>query len=142
MINVLFVVTTLAIIVAACWAFAEATSPIARTSKPRSSRPRSEKDRLRAALQAAVAEQAGLRRDRDKWQQTAEASALRVRELEAVASRFAPAGPNDPSHFRRLRALIATEFHPDHVKTEGIDRFVRQEIFKSLWPKVQQIEAS
>ena len=97
-------------------------------------------DILRSALKAAIAEQAGLRHDRDKWRQTAEASARRVRELEAAASRPTQCGDaNGPSRFRRLRALIATEFHPDHVKASGLDKTVRQEIFKALWPKVQQI---
>jgi hypothetical protein len=41
---------------------------------------------------------------------------------------------------RQLRAVLARELHPDHIKTEGIERLIRAEMFKTLWPCIEEIE--
>jgi hypothetical protein len=49
--------------------------------------------------------------------------------------------PNDPDdgRFRRLRALIVKELHPDHAPSDSVNGAIRAEIFKVLWPKIEQI---
>jgi hypothetical protein len=48
------------------------------------------------------------------------------------------AGRSD-KRFDELRRYLAREFHPDHAKAEGIEKLVRAEIFKQVWPKVEEI---
>jgi hypothetical protein len=38
--------------------------------------------------------------------------------------------------FRQLRALVMKELHPDNAPA-GMDRVVRQEVFKAIWPKIE-----
>lgn len=47
----------------------------------------------------------------------------------------------DDTHFRRLRALIIRELHPDHAAPDSIDRALRSEVFKAIWPKIEAIAA-
>lgn len=95
---------------------------------------------LATVLEPLTVEQQSLRRERDQWKREAEVLAARVHELEAARGDPKPTDGEDASRFRRLRALIATEFHPDHVKAEGMEKIIRAEIFKVLWPKVQEID--
>ena len=57
------------------------------------------------------------------------------RKVEGTES--TPSRPD--SQFRRLRALIVRELHPDHAPADSIDRAVRAEIFKVIWPKIEAI---
>jgi hypothetical protein len=42
--------------------------------------------------------------------------------------------------YRRLRALILRELHPDHAPAGTIDWALRGELFKAIWPKVEEID--
>lgn len=60
----------------------------------------------------------------------------------AVQSRPAAsgeAGPAASEQFRRLRALILKEIHPDHATSDDIDRDVRTVLFKRIWPKIEAL---
>jgi hypothetical protein len=61
----------------------------------------------------------------------------RVRALQTDPEGDGPGG-HDPS-FRKLRALIVKELHPDHAPADSIERTIRAEVFKALWPKVEAI---
>ncbi len=87
----------------------------------------SEINRLRERGKLAV-------KQRDEWERRALAAETRVKELV----RSAPQAEGD-LRFKLLRQMIAQEFHPDHAKAEGLEKMVRQEIFKQLWPKVEEI---
>jgi Tfp pilus assembly protein FimV len=52
-----------------------------------------------------------------------------------------PAAANQPVdfRFRKLRALILQELHPDHAPAGSAERALKQEVFKSLWPKIEAI---
>jgi hypothetical protein len=64
-------------------------------------------------------------------------------EAEARANDLAVARP-DPltpdRRFRQLRTLLARELHPDLTGTDGMERKIRAELFKSLWPQVEEID--
>jgi hypothetical protein len=97
------------------------------------------------ALREANAETLATRKQRDVWKQERDTWRDRARAAERRPVAQEPSGPQSVGpdrQFKRLRALLASEFHPDHAKTDGIERLVRGEIFKTLWPKVQDIEKS
>jgi hypothetical protein len=70
------------------------------------------------------------------WKQRAFAAEAHVIDVSKGRS----GAPATDHRFRQLRALLAKELHPDHVKTEGIESLVRAELFKALWPHVEEIE--
>jgi hypothetical protein len=41
--------------------------------------------------------------------------------------------------FNILRRLVARELHPDHCIGGEIEKVVRAEFFKRLWPEIEQI---
>ncbi|CAH2606299.1 conserved protein of unknown function (plasmid) [Rhodovastum atsumiense] len=109
-----------------------------RSNKP--IRPRSVEEQLRDEIAAVHNKLAFLQGEHDRWKERAKALATRVCELESAHAESIKTDSGDRSQYRRLRSLIATEFHPDHIKVEGIEKIVRTEIFKAIWPKVQDIE--
>jgi hypothetical protein len=101
--------------------------------------------KLEKALREANAETLATRKQRDVWKQERDVWRDRARAAETRFVAQEPSGPQSmgpDGQFKRLRALLASELHPDHARTDGIERLVRGEIFKSLWPKVQDIEKS
>jgi hypothetical protein len=73
----------------------------------------------------------------EKWKKRAVIAEARVAELAAAPR---PAQLTPDHRFQQLRTLLARELHPDHTKSEGIERIIRTELFKGLWPQVQKIE--
>lgn len=98
--------------------------PSAREAKPR---PDSDEDldiaRLKQLCQALTIE-------RDAWKARAQ-----IREESAVSE---PADSGEK--YRALKKFIAREFHPDHVRADGIERLVRTEVFKTIWAHIEDIE--
>jgi hypothetical protein len=72
----------------------------------------------------------------ESWKRRAVAAETRANDLAAAQ----PAQLAPDHRFRQLRALLARELHPDHTKADGIERIIRSELFKSLWPEVEKIE--
>jgi septal ring factor EnvC (AmiA/AmiB activator) len=67
-----------------------------------------------------------------------EASKAEIDRLNAQVRKMQASAPED-SRFRKLRALIVKELHPDHAPAGSVDRVLRGEAFKALWPKVETI---
>lgn len=63
----------------------------------------------------------------------------RLTETPGQGDVLARSGPAGSEQFRRLRALILREIHPDHAQTDGIDRDVRDVLFKRIWPKIEAL---
>ena len=101
-----------------------------KTSPP----PRSDPLEKIAALEARVERllEAGriVISQRDTWQ---------ARALAAEAGRSPHNGKTD-NRFAQVKRLLALEFHPDQSQGAGIDRLVREAIFKRLWPLIEDIE--
>lgn len=49
---------------------------------------------------------------------------------------------NSGNHNRwgELRKFIANEFHPDKNNASGIERLIKEEVFKILWGKISELE--
>ena len=45
----------------------------------------------------------------------------------------------DDSRFDALRRLIAKELHPDFCTGGQLEKLLRQECFKRLWPEIERI---
>ncbi|MFT2094174.1 hypothetical protein ACMS1Z_05725 [Acidiphilium multivorum] len=63
-----------------------------------------------------------------------------IRSLKAEQVRAKPA-TDTGGRFGRLKSLIIRELHPDGKPDAGaIERTVRTELFKHLWPEIERIE--
>ena len=58
----------------------------------------------------------------------------------AAEAKTGPRASASDTRFARVKRLVALELHPDHSQRQGIDRLVREEIFKQLWPQIAAIE--
>lgn len=79
-------------------------------------------------------------RKRDEWERRALVAEALAADFEAKAAK--PEVLVSDKRFDALRRFLAREFHPDHSKVEGIDKIVRAEIFKHVWPKIEEIARS
>lgn len=80
-------------------------------------------------------------RDVEQWKAKAGRAEARIRDLEEErAARECSGSIGGEDRYRKLRSLLAREFHPDYNKSEGIEKIIRTEIFKEIWPKIQSIE--
>jgi phage terminase Nu1 subunit (DNA packaging protein) len=82
-------------------------------------------ERLKEAVKTAVAQ-------RDHWKQRA----------LVVERELATSGNAERDRDKRLdalRRLIAKELHPDQCAAQGIERVLRAELFKLIWPKVEEL---
>ena len=62
-------------------------------------------------------------------------------EARAIAAeaKIADVSPGRDRRFDELRRVLARELHPDHAEADGIEKLVRAEIFKTLWPQIERI---
>ena len=74
---------------------------------------------------------------RDHWKARAEAA---EDKLLKMSTRQQNQGARGAAQYARLKRLVAAELHPDQAKSDGIDRLVGAELFKAIWPKMQEIE--
>ena len=69
---------------------------------------------------------------RDEWM----TRALAAEEL-LETERRRPANGDD--RFNKLRRLVAKELHPDFCTLESLEKLLRAECFKRLWPQIEQL---
>ena len=67
-------------------------------------------------------------RQREEW---------RARALAAEAERDRHAGDHD--RFDALRRLIARKLHPDYADGGDLEKLLRQEFFKRIWPEIERL---
>jgi hypothetical protein len=70
--------------------------------------------------------------EREAWKRRALAAEARMLTEEADEM--------DRQRFDALRRVLARELHPDYAPADRGDMSLREELFKSIWPKVEQIE--
>ncbi len=62
--------------------------------------------------------------------------------LNGVVAKSSASNKGDTSRFHKLRNLIVHELHPDgQANLSQIERLIRAELFKALWPAIQRIES-
>ena len=85
--------------------------------------------RLQNAGKAVIAQ-------REEWKARALVAEQKVTDLTAqLASRRA----TRDDRFDALRRLVARELHPDFCDNGGIEKLIRAEFFKRLWPEIERL---
>lgn len=73
-------------------------------------------------------------RERDHWQARAEAAEAKVAEIRANG------GAATQDKYGSLKKLLARELHPDRVQGDGLEKILREALFKRIWPMVERID--
>ena len=62
--------------------------------------------------------------------------------LEAIAKTSSSSGSNKVSDLRyaSLKRYLAKRFHPDYAPGQGIEKIVRNEIFKEIWNEIERLD--
>ncbi len=99
-------------------------------------------DKLREAARVLMAERENMQKLRDACRLLiAEREAWKRRALAAEARMLTEeADEMDRQRFDSLRRVLARELHPDYAPADRGDMSLREALFKSIWPKVEQIE--
>ena len=99
-------------------------------------------EKLRDAARVLMAEQENMQKLRDACRLLiAEREAWKRRALAAEARMLTEeADEMDRQRFDALRRVLARELHPDYAPADRGDMSLREALFKSIWPKVEQIE--
>lgn len=98
--------------------------------------------KLREAARVLLAERDNIQKLRDACRLLiAEREAWKRRALAAEARMLTEeAEEMDQRRFDALRRVLARELHPDYAPADQGDLSLREALFKSIWPKVEQIE--
>jgi hypothetical protein len=99
-------------------------------------------EKLRDAARVLMAERENMQKLRDACRLLiAEREAWKRRALAAEARMLTEeADEMDRHRFDALRRVLARELHPDYAPANCADLPLREALFKSIWPKVEQIE--
>src|ERR1700693_3551468 len=74
---------------------------------------------------------------REEWQARALAADDEVKRLAAELSSRPTVNPDN--RFDMLRRIIARELHPDFCSGGGLEKLLRAEFFKKLWPQIEEL---
>jgi hypothetical protein len=73
---------------------------------------------------------------REEWKARAQGAENKAMELPVQLSRRSPSN-ND--RFDTLRRLVAKELHPDFCSGGAVEKTLRAEFFKELWPEIERL---
>jgi hypothetical protein len=76
---------------------------------------------------------------RNIWERRATAAETQIATLSAIVSDLRNAAFADRK-FDSLRRFLAREFHPDYATADAPGKAVKAEIFKRIWPVVEEID--
>ena len=62
------------------------------------------------------------------------------RAEQRLAQRRASANHEANRKIRRIKRIFALHFHPDHVNATGLERDIRETVFKDFWGELDKIE--
>jgi hypothetical protein len=90
--------------------------------------------------QEIVKEIERLRKQRESWKVRAMMAEARL--LEATAQTSNNGGCQNVSDLRyaSLKRYLAKQFHPDYAPGQGIEKLVRNEIFKQIWCEIERLD--
>ena len=88
------------------------------------------------------ARSATLEQQRESWKVRALMAEAQLLEATAKSGSAAEARPQNVSDVRyaSLKRFLAKRFHPDYAGAQGIERIVRNEIFKEIWSEVERLD--
>jgi hypothetical protein len=76
---------------------------------------------------------------RENWKRRAVLAEAKLAEV-SEALRNAPVSHNvSDVRYAALKRYLAKEFHPDHAPGHGIEKVVRNEIFKQIWGEIDRL---
>jgi len=87
-----------------------------------------------------VKENERLRQQRESWK--ARALIAEAELLEATAKASNSGGRQNVSDLRyaSLKRYLAKRFHPDYAPGQGIEKIVRNELFKEIWNEIERLD--
>ena len=99
-------------------------------------------EKLREAARVLMAERENMQKLRDACRLLiAERESWKRRALAAEGRMLTEEAEDMDRHrFDALRRLLARELHPDYAPSDSGDLNLREALFKSIWPKVEQID--
>jgi hypothetical protein len=78
---------------------------------------------------------------RDAWERRALAAETQLTAVTTTLNDVRGAVVTDRK-FDALRRFLAREFHPDYSTGDGVNKTIKAEIFKRIWPVVEEIDRS
>jgi len=88
-------------------------------------------------LQARVEE---AEKQRALWQMSATAAEDRVQALQAALDSGGGGARGPDPRFEALRRFLARALHPDLAGGDAVARAIREEIFKRVWAKIEELQ--
>jgi hypothetical protein len=90
-------------------------------------------EQLRARL-------ATLQQQRESWKLRALMAEAQLLETTAKASSDVRARNVSDVRYASLKRFLAKRFHPDYAPGQGIEKILRNEIFKEIWSEVERLD--
>jgi hypothetical protein len=78
---------------------------------------------------------------RDAWRRRAVDAESEVRALTSALEDLRAVAMLEKK-FESLKHFLAREFHPDYSNADGLEKIIKAELFKRIWPKVEEIDRS
>jgi len=94
---------------------------------------KNENERLLVLLRA-------VHQQRESWKVRALTAEAEVLEASAKISKNGAPQHVTELRYAALKRYLAKRFHPDHAPGEGIEKIVRNEIFKEIWNEIDRLD--
>ena len=91
-------------------------------------------------LEQLRARSATLQQQRESWKLRALMAEAQLLETTAKASSDVRARNVSDVRYASLKRFLAKRFHPDYAPGQGIEKIVRNEIFKEIWSEVDRLD--
>jgi hypothetical protein len=79
---------------------------------------------------------------RERWKVRALMAEAQVLEATAKIGNNGASQKTGDAKYRALKHFLAKRFHPDYAPAQGIEKLVRNEIFKEIWNEIERLEVS
>ena len=81
-----------------------------------------------------------LRKQRESWKVRAMMAEARLLEASAQTSNNGGCQNVSDLRYASLKRYLAKQFHPDYAPGQGIEKLVRNEIFKEIWSEIERLD--
>jgi hypothetical protein len=81
-----------------------------------------------------------LDQQRESWKVRALVAEAQLLEATAKSSNNGGSQKVTELRYASLKRYLAKRFHPDHSPGEGIEKIVRNEIFKEIWNEIERLD--
>src|SRR5207302_5724623 len=88
------------------------------------------------------ARSATLQQQRESWKLRALMAEAQLLETTAKASSDVRARNVSDVRYASLKRFLAKRFHPDYAPGQGIEKIVRNEIFKEIWSEIDRLDCA